>query len=150
MAAVQAISNVPRSVMYAMGRSDWLYRWGLAYCLVGAVFMVVGTHWGLLGVSVGLALVVAVLAPIEMRMALALIDMPLRDVRRARCCRWWRSRPPRRSCRGAAAVVVDRVGLGAASQLVIGTLVGVVAYGGLLLADTPPARCTTRGAWRGR
>ena len=77
VAAVQAISRVTASVMLAMGRSDWLYRWALAYCLVGAAVMLVSSQWGLVGVSLGLAAVVALLAPFEMRMALGLIDMRL-------------------------------------------------------------------------
>ena len=77
VAAVQALSCVTASVMLAVGRSDWLYRWALAYCLVGAAVMVVAAQWGLVGVSLGLAAVVAVLTPFEMRMALGLIDMRL-------------------------------------------------------------------------
>lgn len=77
VAAVQALSCVTASVMLAMGRSDWLYRWALAYCLVGAAVMVVSAQWGLVGVSLGLAAVVGVLAPFEIRMALGLIELPL-------------------------------------------------------------------------
>ncbi len=77
VAAVQALACVTASVMLAMGRSDWLYRWALANCLVGAAAMLVGSQWGLVGVSLALAAVVAVLTPFEMRMALGLIDMRL-------------------------------------------------------------------------
>jgi PST family polysaccharide transporter len=149
VAAVQAISNVPRSVMYAVGRSDWLYRWGLAYCLVGGVFMAVGSQWGLLGVSVGLALVVAVLAPVEMKMALGLIDLPLRTFARSLLPLVVVSGATA-LVSGAAAVAVDRVGLGQGVQLVTGTLVGVVTYGGLLWLTQPPAMHDARrvaGRW---
>ena len=78
LAAVQAIACVTAAVMQAMGRADWLYRWALANCLVGAGAMVVAAQWGLVGVSLGLATVVAVLTPFEMRMALGLIEMRLR------------------------------------------------------------------------
>lgn len=77
-AAVQALGCVTAAVMQAMGRGDWLYRWALANCLVGAAAMVVGARWGLVGVSAALAIVVCVLTPFEMRMALGLIDMRLR------------------------------------------------------------------------
>jgi PST family polysaccharide transporter len=77
VAAVQSLSRVTDSVMLAMGRSDWLYRWALAYCLAGALAMAVSARWGLLGVTLGLAAVVAVLTPFQVKMALTLIDMPL-------------------------------------------------------------------------
>jgi hypothetical protein len=77
VAVVQAVLSVTSSVMLAMGRSDWLYRWGLAYCLAGAVVMMACARWGLLGVSLGLAGVMVVLAPLEMKMSLSLIDMRL-------------------------------------------------------------------------
>ena len=77
VAAVQAISSVTASVMLAKGRSDWLYRWALAYCVAGGAAMLVSAQWGLVGVSLGLAAVVAVLTPFEMRMALGLIEMRL-------------------------------------------------------------------------
>ena len=69
--------------MLAMGRSDWLYRWALANCLVGAAAVVVGARWGLMGVSLALAAVVAVLSPFEIRMALRLIEMRLSTYARA-------------------------------------------------------------------
>jgi O-antigen/teichoic acid export membrane protein len=77
VAAVQAAACVTASVMLSMGRSDWLYRWALANCLVGAGAMVVGAQWGLVGVSLALAAVVTLLTPFEMRMALRLIDLHL-------------------------------------------------------------------------
>jgi PST family polysaccharide transporter len=77
IAALQAISCVTASIMQAMGRGDWLYRWALANCLAGAAAMAVGAQWGLVGVSTALALVLCVLGPFEMRMALSLIDMRL-------------------------------------------------------------------------
>lgn len=77
VAAVQALATITASVMLAKGRSDWLYRWTLVNCLVAAAAMAVGAQWGLVGVSLALAAVVAVLKPFEMRMALGLIDMRL-------------------------------------------------------------------------
>ena len=97
VAAVQAISSVTASVMLAKGRSDWLYRWALAYCVAGGAAMLVSAQWGLVGVSLGLAAAVAVLTPFEMKMALGLIEMRLSPTC-ARCCpmssslRSWRVR----------------------------------------------------------
>ncbi len=138
LAAAQAISNVPRSVMYALGRSDWLYRWGLAYWVVGSVVMVTGAQWGLVGVSVAMAVVVGLLGPLEAKMALALIQMrlrtflmsmlPLAVVSAAMGLATW-----------LAAAGIAHLGLGAGLQLVGGTVVGVVVYVGLLGLARPRA-----------
>ena len=149
LAAVQAISNVPRSLMYAMGRSDWLYRWGLTYCVVGAMVMVVASRWGLVGVSFGLAAVVGVLAPIEMKMALGLIDMHLRTFVRSLLPLVGIS-----AIMGLAAWLIaaglDGVGFGPGLQLVVGTLGGVLVFAALMALIRPMALADARrvaGRW---
>lgn len=149
LAAVQAISNVPRSLMYAMGRTDWLYRWGLAYCLVGAMVMMVSSRWGLVGVSLGLALAIGLLAPLEMKMALALIDLrlrtfvgsllPLAVISAITGLAAW-----------SAAAGLDLLGLRPGLQLLAGLVAGVVVYAGLLWLTRPPALDDARrvaGRW---
>jgi O-antigen/teichoic acid export membrane protein len=138
VAAVQALSRVTASVMLAMGRSDWLYRWALANCLVGAVVMVVSAQWGLVGVSLGLAAVVGVLTPLEMRMALGLIEMRLTT--------YLRSLLPHvvitAVMAGAAwlgAVGAHRLGGPASLQLLVGVVAGVVVYAGLMWRAGVPA-----------
>lgn len=149
VAAVQALSCVTASVMLAMGRSDWLYRWALAYCLVGAVVMAVSARWGLLGVSLGLAAVVALLTPFEMRMALGLIEM--------RLATYLRSLLPLvvvTAVMGGAAWLtgasVERLGGPSSLQLLAGALVGVVVYAGLMWRAGIPAMDDARrvlGRW---
>lgn len=131
VAALQALSCVTESVMLAMGRSDWLYRWQLTYCLVGAAVMVFSARWGLVGVSVGLAAVVIVLTPFQIRMALGLIGMrlstylrsllPLVIIATVMAATAW-----------LAAAGVDRMGGSSSIRLLVGALVGVVVYAGLL------------------
>lgn len=138
LAALQAMSNVPRSVMYAMGRSDWLYRWGISYCGVGGLAIVVGAQWGLVGVSIGLAVAVGLLAPFEMRMALSLIDMRLST--------FLRSLVPHTVISALMGVVTwlaaegcEHLGSGPVTQLLAGTAAGVVVYGVLTSRVRPPA-----------
>ena len=138
VAAVQALSCVTASVMLAKGRSDWLYRWALAYCLVGAAVMVVAARWGLVGVSLGFAAVVVVLAPFEMRMALGLIDMRLTT--------YLGSLLPHAVITavmaGAAWLCAEAAeGLGGTSstQLLAGVMAGVVVYTGLMWRARVPA-----------
>lgn len=138
VAAVQALSCVTASVMLAMGRSDWLYRWALAYCLAGAAAMVVSARWGLVGVSLGLAVVVAVLTPFEMRMALRLVGMPLRDylgslvphvlITAVMAAAAW-----------SAAAAAGALGGPPAVRLLAGVLVGVGVHGGLMWRVGVPA-----------
>lgn len=138
VAAVQALSSVTASVMLAMGRSDWLYRWALAYCLVGAAVMVFSARWGLVGVSLGLAVVVAALAPFEMRMALGLIDMRLTT--------YVRSLLPHVAITAVMAGVawlgaegIHRLGGATALQLLVGVVAGAMVYVGLMWRAGIPA-----------
>ncbi len=152
LAAVQAISRVTASVMSAMGRSDWLYRWAVAYCLIGAGVMLVSSQWGLVGVSFGLAVVVGVLTPFEMKMALGLIEMRLGT--------FLRSLLPlvvisaiMGTASWLAAAAVERLGTGPGLQLLAGTLTGVVVYVGLLWPARLQAMDDARrvaGRWAGR
>jgi O-antigen/teichoic acid export membrane protein len=143
LAAVQAIACVTAAVMQAMGRADWLYRWALANCLVGAAAMVVAAQWGLVGVSVGLATVVAVLAPFEMRMALSLIDMRLRT--------YLRTLLPHAVITAVMAVVarlvadvVERLGGTNLEQLLAGAATGAAVYAMLMWRADVPALADAR------
>ncbi|MET1134273.1 MAG: lipopolysaccharide biosynthesis protein [Aeromicrobium sp.] len=149
VAAVQALACVTASVMLAMGRSDWLYRWALANCLVGAAAMVIGAQWGLMGVSLALAAVVALLSPFEMRMALGLIGMRLST--------YLRTLLPHviiTAVMAAAAWTASEgvrwLGGGAAQQLLAGAVVGGVVHLGLMWRCRVPALDDARrvlGRW---
>ena len=151
VAALQAISCVTESVMQAMGRSDWLYRWGLAYCVVGAAAMLVSSRAGLVGVSLGLASVVAVLTPFQMRMALGLIEMRLTT--------YLRSLLPlvvitgvMASAAWLGAAGAGRLGGPAWVRLLVGVVTGVVVYAGLVWRSGIPALDDARrvlGRWGG-
>lgn len=149
VAAVQALLCVTASVMLAMGRSDWLYRWALAHCLFGAAAMIVAAQWGLEGVSLALATVVAGLAPFEMLMALGLIGMRLSTYLRVLL--------PHVVITTAMAVAawlvaedVGRRGGGDAEQLLLGVAVGAVVHLGLMWWWRVPAMDDARrvlGRW---
>ncbi|WP_343997837.1 lipopolysaccharide biosynthesis protein [Nocardioides furvisabuli] len=152
VAIVQAVLSVTSSVMLAMGRSDWLYRWGLAYCLVGAVVMLMCSRWGLLGVSLGLAGVMVVLAPLEMKMSLSLIGMRLST--------YLRPMLPMVLITAAMAAVArlaaggtGLLGAGVVLQLIAGASAGVVAYAALIWHFGLPAVDDARrvlGRWARR
>lgn len=149
VAAVQALACITASVMLAKGRSDWLYRWTLANCLVGAAAMAVGSHWGLIGVSLALAAVVLLLKPFEMRMALGLIDM--------RLSAWARTLLPHALITTVMAVTawlvaygVAQGGGGSLDQLLAGTAAGAVVHLGLMWRCRVPALDDARrvlGRW---
>lgn len=151
VAALQAISCVTESVMLAMGRSDWLYRWGLAYCLLGAAAMLVAAREGLVGVSLGLAAVVAVLTPFQMKMALGLIGMRLTT--------YVRSLMPLVVITGVMACAArlgaagaGRLGSPAWAQLLVGSMTGVIVYAALIWRFRIPAVDDARrvlGRWGG-
>ncbi len=138
VAAVQAISRVTDSVMLARGRSDWLYRWALAYCLFGAAAMVVSARWGLVGVSFGLAAVVAVMTPFQIKMALSLIDLPL--------VTYLRSLVPHlliTAVMAGASLLASggaaRLGGSDSVQLLAGTAAGALVFTGLMWRAKVPA-----------
>lgn len=149
VAAVQALACITASVMLAKGRSDWLYRWTLANCLVGAAAMAVGAQWGLMGVSLALAAVVLVLKPFEMRMALGLIDMRLST--------YARTLLPHAVITAVMAATawlaargVAQLGGGSLDQLLAGTAAGVVVHLGLAWRCRVPALDDARrvlGRW---
>jgi O-antigen/teichoic acid export membrane protein len=149
VAALNAVTSVTSSVMLGMGRSDWLYRWGLAYCLVGPAAMAVGARWGLVGVSLALAATVVVLRPFEVRMALGLIDMRLSTYVRALL--------PHVVITAVMGIVawsvahgVGQAGGGSLEQLLAGTVAGVVAHLGLMWPCRVPAMDDARrvlGRW---
>lgn len=152
VAAVQALLCVTSSVMLAKGRSDWLFRWALAYCLVGGVVMVFAARWGLVGVSLGLAAVMVVLAPFEMRMALRLIELPLH--------RYLRALLPHALITAVMAVVAWAVAAGVdgrgghpSLQLLGGTVTGAAVYLVLMWRSGVPAVDDARrvlGRWATR
>ena len=148
-AAVQALACITASVMLAKGRSDWLYRWTLANCLVGAAAMTVAAQWGLIGVSLALAAVVAVLKPFEMRMALGLIDMRLST--------YARTLLPHVLITTVMALTawlvaygVGQLGGGSLEQLLAGAATGAVVHVGLMWGCRIPAMDDARrvlGQW---
>ena len=138
VAAVQALACVTASVMLAMGRSDWLYRWALVNCLVGAAAMVVGAQWGLVGVSLALAAVVAVLTPLEMRMALGLIDMRLSAYLRVLLPHAVVTALMALTAR-LVAVGIAEAGGGTTAQLLAGTVSGAVVFVALMWRSGAPA-----------
>jgi O-antigen/teichoic acid export membrane protein len=149
VAALNAVSTVTSSVMLGMGRSDWLYRWGLFYCLVGPAAMAVGAQWGLVGVSLALAAVVTVLRPFEVRMALGLVDMRLSAYARVLL-------PHVLITTAMAAAAwfvahgVEQVGGGSLEQLLAGTVAGALVHLGLMWRCRVPAMDDARrvlGQW---
>jgi O-antigen/teichoic acid export membrane protein len=149
VAALQALACITASVMLAKGRSDWLYRWTLANCLIAAGAMAVGAKWGLIGVSLALAAVVAVLKPFEIRMALGLIDMRLTT--------YARTLLPHALITAAMAMTawlvaygVAQLGGGSLEQLLAGTAAGGMVHLGLVWRCRIPALDDARrvlGQW---
>ncbi|WP_084622896.1 lipopolysaccharide biosynthesis protein [Nocardioides sp. CF8] len=149
LAALQAISRVTASVMLAMGRSDWLYRWALAYCLAGAAVMVASSQWGLVGVSLGLAVVVVVLTPFEMMMALGLIEMRLSTYLRPLLPHAVIS-AVMATAAWLAAALADHLGTGSALQLLAGVATGGAVHVALMWRARLPAMDDARrvaGRW---
>jgi PST family polysaccharide transporter len=54
---VQAIGTTVGGIYQAKGRTDWMFRWGLASGLISVLAFIVGLRWGIVGVATAYAVV---------------------------------------------------------------------------------------------
>jgi PST family polysaccharide transporter len=138
IAAVQSMTVSSTQVLLAKGRSDWAFRWGVVYCLVLTVFELIGVRWGLVGVAAAYAAGILLLTPFELALAFRTIEMRLRDYLRELLPHVWIT-AVMAVCVAAAAGGVRAVTEADWAELMVGSLVGLLVYGLLILIVRPPA-----------
>jgi O-antigen/teichoic acid export membrane protein len=136
--AVQAVTVNSGQLLLAKGRSDWAFRWAVVYCVVLTGLELIGVRWGLVGVAAAYAAGILLLTPFVLVLAFRTIEMRLRDFLRALLPHIWIT-----ACMAVCVAVAAR-GVRAVTEadwaeLLVGSLVGVVVYGLLILIFRLPA-----------
>jgi O-antigen/teichoic acid export membrane protein len=76
----QSISTTVGVIYQVKGRTDWMFRWGLATGLLAIIAFVIGLHWGLIGVATAyLIFIVGVTYPC-FAIPFRLIQLPMSDL----------------------------------------------------------------------
>lgn len=150
---VQSLVTVGGSLFLAAGRGDLALRWSVIPLVVCTIAFVVGLPWGILGVATAYAIATVLLAPMQLAAAGGPFELRLRS--------WFGAMRPcllAGLAAGAAGAVVRWAllasGLTALSVLVLGGLVVVGGFFGLLALTRPDllgaVRTALRMALRGR
>ncbi len=80
---LQTVTATAGWIYQARGRTDWMFRWGLANAAVTVTAVVIGVQWGAVGVAVAYAVRTVLLAPPALAIPGRLIGMSLGDVVRS-------------------------------------------------------------------
>src|ERR1700730_14976749 len=95
---VQSISTTVGQIYIATGRTDLMLRWGTLFVSLIVVGFAVGLPWGIQGVAIAYAIVIAAIVIPVFWAAFLIIDLPLLDL--------WRALWPGLKCTLIMAVVV--------------------------------------------
>ncbi|HFE51899.1 MAG TPA: MOP flippase family protein [Bacteroidetes bacterium] len=133
MALLKSVGTTKGAVLLARGRADIELKWNLAYLGPFVAALIVGTHWGLVGVAVAYVVVYTLAFPIIQGITNRTISLPWRDFFRALVT-------PFEASLGLAAVsllwkfwIGPVLATGAVPLLIGGALLGGSAYVLLLL-----------------
>lgn len=59
---IQSIATTVGSIYQAMGKTDWMFRWGMASGTLAILAFVIGIRWGIAGVGISYVIVSFILA----------------------------------------------------------------------------------------
>jgi PST family polysaccharide transporter len=132
----QSIGTTTGWIYQSQGRTDWLFRWGLAAGLLTIASFAIGIVWGLVGIAVAYTARTLILVYFNYTIPGKLIGLTFRDVAR--------------QVRGvlAAALTMGLIvwlaqrqlpgGWSPGARLLVGTSVGVASYVALVRLMAPP------------
>lgn len=146
---VQSVGSTVGWIFQAQGRTDWLFRWGLASSVLTVTAFLVGLPWGALGVAVAYASLNVLLAYPNFWIPGRLIGVRVRDVGKAVAA------PILMSLAMAGAVwlldlLLGRLGMGHLPALLIEAAAGAAIYVGIVLLLQPQAYRDIRSVLAGR
>jgi lipopolysaccharide exporter len=135
---VQSISTTVGQIYIATGRTDLMLRWGSIFSVLIVVSFLVGLPWGIMGVAVAYAIMIALIVIPVFWAAFRIIDLPLIEL--------WRALWPGLKCTlimGACVLAMRQALVRTVPQwqifrLVTCTLVGVLAYFFLMYRTESP------------
>lgn len=135
---IQSVGTTVGHIYMAKGRTDWMFRWGLAAGVLAVTSFVVGLSWGMTGVATAYAIVSLLLLHPNFAIPFRLISLPVRDL----ALTLW----PGLVCSLVMSGAVTLLRLGLAwmgitnpwTILISASLVGTAIYAGLMLWKKPP------------
>jgi PST family polysaccharide transporter len=77
--AIQSVTFNSAQILFAKGRADWAFRWGLLHLGLLTPLELVGARWGITGVAWGYAIGVILIAPFTLLLTFRTIDLRMRD-----------------------------------------------------------------------
>jgi O-antigen/teichoic acid export membrane protein len=80
---VQTVAGTTGWLYQSQGRTDWMFRWGVASTVVTVVAFAIGIHWGIQGVAIAYVVRTFALAYFSFAIPGRLIGLRFRDVARA-------------------------------------------------------------------
>jgi lipopolysaccharide exporter len=146
--AIQSTTLNCQQLLLAKGRSDWSFRWGLVFLLVLGSLELYFSQWGVVGVAAGFAIGTILLTPFTLIIVFRPVQARLRDYTLALFPYVWMSVLMALVVHGSI-LLMRRAGAPNIVLLVVGMLVGVVVYAGLLRVIRPPALADAISAMRG-
>lgn len=77
---VQSVGTTVGVIYQAKGRTDWMFRWGVAAGILIIMAFVVGLQWGIVGVAVAYAIVNLLLTYPNFAIPFKLINLPVKEL----------------------------------------------------------------------
>ena len=77
---VQSIGSTVGTIYQAMGRTDWMFRWGVGSSVLVIAAFVIGLRWGIIGVAAAYAIATGLLAYPSFAIPFRLIKLPVRKL----------------------------------------------------------------------
>jgi PST family polysaccharide transporter len=77
---VQSIATTVGHIYMAKGRTDWMFRWGMAASTLAVASFVIGLSWGIVGVAAAYGIVSLLLAYPNFAIPFRLIDLSVKDL----------------------------------------------------------------------
>jgi PST family polysaccharide transporter len=76
---IQSIGTTVGGIYQARGRTDWMFRWGVAAGVIYLLAFIIGLRWGIVGVAVAYAITSLMLTYPNFAIPFTLIDLPIRN-----------------------------------------------------------------------
>jgi PST family polysaccharide transporter len=80
---IQSIGTTVGAIYQAKGRTDWMFRWGIATGIISISAFLIGLQWGIVGVAAAYTIVSLVLVYPNFAIPFRLIDLSMGDLYRA-------------------------------------------------------------------
>jgi O-antigen/teichoic acid export membrane protein len=76
----QSIATTVGIIYQVKGRTDWMFRWGIATGFLAIIAFVIGLHWGIIGVATAYMIFIVVVTYPGFAIPFRLIQLPMSDL----------------------------------------------------------------------